>query len=122
MSNGSCLCGNVTFRWSDDIENGIWCSCANCRKSGSIGTLNLLGDEKNLEITKGKPKRYIDNESKSGKPVYREFCGDCGSPLWSIATAMPGKIFVKPGTLDDVSKIKTSKRFFDERCVCRETA
>lgn len=39
----------------------------------------------------------------SGKSVRRMFCNRCGSPLATDAKAYPGLLFIKGGTLDDVS-------------------
>lgn len=35
----------------------------------------------------------------------RKFCGDCGSALWSEPSSLPGKAFLKVGTLDDKSNL-----------------
>jgi hypothetical protein len=37
--------------------------------------------------------------------VQRHFCGDCGSPLYSLVDVAPGVAFLKAGTLDDVSSL-----------------
>jgi hypothetical protein len=35
-------------------------------------------------VTQGKPREYVDKDTVSGVPSRRFFCGDCGSPLWSV--------------------------------------
>jgi hypothetical protein len=39
----------------------------------------------------------------SGQTVERNFCPECGSPIFTYAAAMPGVAFIKAGTLDDTS-------------------
>ncbi len=52
--------------------------------------------------------KTFDDTGDSGATVKRQFCGDCGSPLFSIVEHPPGLIFVKAGTLDDPSGLKPS--------------
>lgn len=42
----------------------------------------------------------------SGKVIHRNFCGDCGSALFSVPDLFPGAVFVKVGCLDRASEIK----------------
>ena len=55
-----------------------------------------------LTLTQGVPKCYIDH-GESGQPIEREFCGNCGSPLFSKVAATPGMVWIKLGSLDDSS-------------------
>ena len=50
----------------------------------------------------GETKVYLD-QGDSGGAVRREFCPDCGSPLFSRVGSAAGLVFVKAGTLDDTS-------------------
>ena len=51
----------------------------------------------------GNLKVYEDRETGSGKPVYRCYCPICGSPVKSDVVSIEGYVFVKAGTLDDLS-------------------
>jgi len=55
-------------------------------------------------VQSGETKIYKD-KGDSGQPVYRHFCGTCGSPILSKIDAMPGVLAVKAGTLDDFSSL-----------------
>jgi len=57
--------------------------------------------EANFAYTKGSPKAF--QRSDLEKPVTREFCGDCGSPILSKAPSLPGAVLLKVGALDDPS-------------------
>lgn len=37
----------------------------------------------------------------SGNPISRNFCPNCGSPVFTISPRHPGYIWVRAGTLDD---------------------
>ena len=50
----------------------------------------------------GNLKIYEDRTTRSGKPVYRGFCPECGSPIKSDVSSVEGHVFVKAGTLDDL--------------------
>jgi hypothetical protein len=39
----------------------------------------------------------------TGQEVHRQFCRECGSPIASVAEAMPQVVFIKAGTLNDTS-------------------
>ncbi len=44
---------------------------------------------------------WTDRDTESGKPVDRQFCGTCGSPIRSVIVSAPGIYAVKAGTLDE---------------------
>jgi hypothetical protein len=45
----------------------------------------------------------IHDKGDSGQSVDRNFCPECGSPIFSDVAVMPGLAFIKAGTLDDTS-------------------
>jgi len=58
-----------------------------------------------LTITEGAPKRYAAL-ADSGRTLYRYFCGDCGSPIYSQRATTPETVVVRAGTLDDAPDMK----------------
>lgn len=58
-------------------------------------SLNLKTEVPKVRLTKGSTKIYDDNGTDSGKTIHRNFCGDCGSQLWSDPEAIPGVRFLK---------------------------
>ncbi|MCB2089057.1 MAG: GFA family protein [Sphingomonadaceae bacterium] len=99
---GRCLCGAVSYRLAAEPLMQVNCHCSHCqRQSGSAFSTIIGVPETALEVT-GAPSVYADT-GESGKTVHREFCGTCGSPLFSRVEVMPGMVFVKVGTLDDTS-------------------
>jgi hypothetical protein len=55
----------------------------------------------------GDPKRY-DTRGDSGNTVTRRFCAECGAPLFSTNSGLPGLAFVRASSLDDPSLFKPS--------------
>ncbi|GMK57936.1 hypothetical protein CspeluHIS016_0407700 [Cutaneotrichosporon spelunceum] len=104
---GSCRCGNIKLEFLEDGNNdGIVCYCKTCRNLHSSESLNLKTTVDNVKVTKGTPKIYKDQKTDSGNAILRNFCGDCGSAVFSDPDAMPGTRFLKVGVLDDPSAIK----------------
>lgn len=101
---GGCLCGAIryTIHTAPAPAVAVVCHCTHCqRQSGSVLSFNLILAEPQFE-QRGTTKVYTDS-GDSGMPVYRHFCGDCGSPITSRPAAKPGMVIVKAGTLDDGS-------------------
>ncbi|BEJ12994.1 hypothetical protein CspHIS471_0301680 [Cutaneotrichosporon sp. HIS471] len=111
--SGSCRCGAVTLDFLDDANNaGIVCYCKSCRSLHTSESLNLKTEVDQVKVTKGTPKVYKDTHTDSGKTINRNFCGDCGSALFSDPDAMPGTRFLKVGTLADPSAIKLAGEIY----------
>ncbi len=77
------------------------CHCKNCQsQSGSAFSVNLIVPAEGVSTT-GILTTYEDRDTLSGNPVYRRFCGACGSPIFSNLSDSNGMTIVKVGTLDD---------------------
>jgi hypothetical protein len=102
--NGGCLCGSVRYTVCAPSKSVSLCHCRNCRKqSGSNRSMNWLLPIEALVIT-GDLSTYHD-VGESGKPVLRQFCGRCGSPIRTLAEVLPGLAVLKAGTLDETSSV-----------------
>ena len=103
---GSCLCGAIRYTVSAPVTELRACHCAHCQKtSGAGGSVNLPLTSDAFKITQGTPKRYAV-KADSGRTLYRFFCGDCGSPIYSQRETMPGMVTVRAGTLDNAGDMK----------------
>lgn len=104
--SGSCLCGAVRYTSSAAPVMVALCHCTHCQKqSGGAFSVNVAMPKGALEMTAGKMAVFEDKGS-SGQPVYRHFCGACGSPIYSDVVATPQLDWLKAGTLDDTSWVK----------------
>ncbi len=99
---GGCLCGKVRYSSKAAPQMTMVCHCKNCQKqAGSSFSIIVGAAEEGFELT-GTLKTYEDH-GDSGRPVLRKFCPECGSPVITTIPAMPGRVFIKAGTLDDTS-------------------
>lgn len=98
---GGCNCGRTRYTIQGRPMAVAACHCRNCqRQSGAAYSVNLIAASDSVAI-EGELARYEDPNSESGKPVLREFCPGCGSPIRSVATASPAVVAIKAGTLDE---------------------
>ncbi|MDT7838563.1 GFA family protein [Aquabacterium sp. OR-4] len=103
---GGCLCGAVRYQADAQPMVVALCHCTHCqRQSGSAFSVNVGVPKGSLRFTAGATAVYQDMGS-SGQPVYRHFCGRCGSPIFSDVVARPGMDWLKAGTLDDRSWVQ----------------
>lgn len=101
VHSGGCNCGRIRYQFEGEPQAVVACHCLNCqRQGGAAFSINLLLPDDRLAIT-GDLKVYTDGDTESGKPVYRHFCPDCGSPIISRSDQVPGLSIVKAGTLDE---------------------
>lgn len=108
---GGCLCGAVRYTIEGDPLLSAVCHCRNCQKQAGSAMSVLIGvRDTQMEIT-GTLTTYQDT-GESGDPVYRRFCGTCGSPILSDLPSQQGMHFVKAGTLDDVSGLDPKMHFW----------
>lgn len=103
---GHCLCGQISYELSGDLLATAVCHCDHCqRQSGGAFSVNLIAFEPQLTVT-GTLSTFEDRgENNDAVYVYRRFCGDCGSPIYSAMVEPEGLIAVKAGTLDDRSEV-----------------
>lgn len=97
---GGCLCGAIRYTVDAEIKDLRACHCTHCQKaSGTGASVNAVLPSAAVRFTKGTPKRF-DAKAESGRTLYRFFCGDCGSPLYSQRETAPETMVLRIGTLD----------------------
>jgi hypothetical protein len=57
------------------------------------------------------------DKGDSGQPVYRHFCGGCGSPVFAKIASAPGKVVVKAGTLDSEERLQPKTEIYTDHAV-----
>lgn len=103
---GSCLCGAIRYTIGIPVTELRACHCRHCQKaSGAGGSVNAVVPSAAFNIAQGTPRRY-DAKADSGRTLYRFFCGDCGSPIYSQRATTPETVVVRAGTLDDAGEMK----------------
>jgi len=103
---GRCLCGDVRYTSTAEPVVVALCHCTHCqRQSGGAFSVNVGVPKGALTFVAGTPQVYADT-GDSGQPVYRHFCGRCGSPIFSDVVARPTLDWLKAGTLDDTRWVR----------------
>ena len=104
---GGCLCGNVRYTVSVRPLATVVCHCRHCQKQAGSALSVVAVFERSALRLQGELTIYEDRGTSCQK-VFRQFCGRCGSPVLTDTERAreQGIIFVKAGTLDDVSDLK----------------
>lgn len=100
---GGCLCGKIRYRLAtDESIYNVMCHCFNCKKSSGTHMVNSSIFPRQLfTLNSGTPKTFQDMCTDSGLPLYRHFCGDCGSPTHITTPAVEEIVAIPSGTLDN---------------------
>ena len=103
---GGCMCGAIRYTIGVPVTELRACHCTTCQKgSGTQGSVNAVIPASAFNLTQGTPKRY-DCLADSGRTLYRCFCGDCGSPIYSQRATALDTFVVRAGTLDNPGDMK----------------
>ncbi len=108
---GQCLCGQVRYSFEGEPQMTAVCHCRNCQRQAGSAFSILISLPKNAVSAEGEVKTYRD-KGESGGEVDRQFCPECGSPVFTLIPNLPEMIFIKAGTLDDVEHLKPGIEFW----------
>ena len=109
--SGGCLCGAVRYVARGEPVFSCLCHCKNCQKQAGTAWSMVIGFPLDAVEISGEVKTYVD-QGESGHAVNRQFCPNCGSPVFTRADGSPGLLFIKAGTLDDTSTFKPTAEFY----------
>ncbi len=114
---GGCLCGAVRYECPGDPGNASYCHCDDCKRAtGGPYTVGVLVRAADLRILSGQVKGYTAI-ADSGRKIPRQFCPECGSPLFTRAEKCPDLVFLKAGSLDEPQRVKPSCQTWTRRAV-----
>lgn len=104
---GGCLCGAVRYEtMAGPIVTGH-CYCEDCRRtSGTAHGTHVMVPEEGFALRVG--LRAYDRPADSGNMVSRHFCPTCGSAVFSTNSGMPGFVFLRASSLDDLDAVTPS--------------
>ena len=115
--SGGCLCGHVRYEYEGEPEGAIYCHCSTCRRmTGSAFNVGVRAQTNLLNIISGNVKGYT-RKMDDGNEITREFCPECGSPLFTRSPAHPDFVFIKAGSLDDPNCVKPTYQMWTEEAV-----
>ena len=114
---GGCLCGAVRYEAIGDPNNASYCHCDDCKRAtGGPYTVGVVVKLKDLTMISGEVKGHT-TIADSGRSITREFCPDCGSPLFTKAEICPDLAFIKAGSLDEPAIVQPSCHTWIKRAV-----
>ena len=103
--SGRCLCGAVHYESVVTPSFIGQCHCVDCRKtSGTDHSTHLVVPQEDFSVTGA--LKFFDHPADSGSIVSRGFCPECGAPIYSVNSNMPGRVFVRASSLDDLEIAK----------------
>jgi hypothetical protein len=105
---GGCMCGAIRYEVTGEPITGFVCHCRACQyASGGAGANVMIVSRADSAILHGQPRTYW-SRSDSGAQIGRQFCEECGTPLFSDLEAQPDLVIIKVGSLDDPTVFKPS--------------
>ena len=98
MIEGGCRCGAVRFKAEGEPAHHAVCHCRDCQMaSGAPMVAWLAMPSEGFAVTRGEVASYT---APSGST--RQFCAQCGTPLFFVNEAvLPGIVDIQSVTLDD---------------------
>ena len=109
---GGCYCGEIRYKASGDPALKVQCHCRECQYiSGGSANVTIGMPAAGFEYTQGTPKQFKRDDLEN--PVVREFCGNCGTQILSMADfALPEVKLIKVGTMDEPSLFNPDMAIF----------
>jgi hypothetical protein len=102
--DGSCLCGKITYSCDAEPVATAVCHCTDCQRQTGTSFSIIVGVPSDaLHLEGDSLASFTTVGTDTQQEVARKFCRECGSPIVSVADAMPGLSFIKAGTLNDTS-------------------
>jgi hypothetical protein len=109
--DGGCHCGAIRYDAEINPDDVILCHCTDCQAmSGAPYRVNVLVLFEKF-ILRGDPTRYVKIGS-SGARVVTNFCGTCGSAIYSCPEADPKFVFLRLGGTTQRAQLKPSRQGF----------
>ncbi|KAK5173535.1 uncharacterized protein LTR77_002216 [Saxophila tyrrhenica] len=114
----TCNCGQVEVIVTGVDKGTVFCHCDNCKKaSGSAFAHNHRFTKAELQFKKGQDvvREYKDGNTKSGATVNRNFCSNCGSPLFLSTSAIKGFYILHGGCISGRAPQPFNEFFKDDK-------
>ncbi len=111
---GGCLCGAVRYSAQAEPASVFVCHCRDCQKFTGSAFATLVAVPKSALTFEGGPKTFTAT-ADSGRPIGRQFCPQCGSPLCEISASRPDLLILNAGTLDDPTSVTPVREIYCDR-------
>jgi hypothetical protein len=115
---GGCLCGGVRFEVTKPLVSASYCHCTRCqRRTGTSAAVSGRIAPGALRIVRGEE---LVRSYEPADGFAKDFCGFCGSALWSRHPEDTQWISVRLGAFDGDPGIRPSFRQFVDYAACWE--
>lgn len=122
-ATATCFCGTVQLAFPTQkpgLVNTFVCNCTDCRKiTASMFATNFTVLDTYLTHVRGRDNLTAYDQShtiSSGKLMTNYFCSTCGTLMYRVGEAFPGKSILRVGTVDDFhlheTKLKPRREIF----------
>lgn len=99
---GSCLCGDITYRITDKPLFTHACHCTVCQKiTGTSYWLSMFVLENDFEIITGELKIVYPPQTYG--VAAKHYCGNCGCNIYGTHTYLKGLVLPATGTFEDTT-------------------
>ncbi|KAK3305122.1 Mss4-like protein [Chaetomium strumarium] len=116
-ATATCFCGAVQLAFPTQgpgLVNTFVCNCTDCRKiTASMFASNFTVADTHLRHVRGRENLRIFAQSQtiaSGHLMTNYFCATCGTLMYRVGAAFPGRSILRLGTVDDFALHETKLR------------
>ena len=110
---GSCHCGEVTYRAEIDPDKVSLCNCTDCQMlTGSAFRVSVPAPKAQFHLLSGEPKTYVKTADSGAKRIHA-FCANCGTPVYACANVEdPPTYSLRVGCLKQRAQLPPKKRIW----------
>ena len=110
---GSCHCGQVTYRAEIDPGRVSLCNCTDCQMlTGSAFRVSAPASREQFRLLSGEVKAYVKTADSGAKRIHA-FCVNCGTPVYSCANVeRPVSYSLRVGCLKQRAELPPRKRIW----------
>jgi hypothetical protein len=92
---GGCACGAIRYESTSKPLLMLHCHCRDCQRSsgGPFSSFVIVPTEA-FKLLQGKPRAHA-SPSEAGGMTHRNFCPDCGAPIFGKTDPVPQIVAIR---------------------------
>jgi hypothetical protein len=105
---GRCFCGEIQYQIDTPLQEAYYCHCRDCQYlSGSPFHVLVIVKRGSIKLVAGKTSKH-QHKTQDGSEMTREFCPNCGTPLFLSSSRFDDIQMLTLNSLDDPEVINPS--------------
>ena len=105
---GRCFCGSVRYKLTSPIKDAYYCHCRDCQYfSGSPFHVLGIVERGTIKLISGST-RIFEYQVQDNCHMKREFCENCGTPLFLTSSRFETIQMITVNSLDDPGTVTPS--------------